>query len=700
MGSLLQIIKNSASSLGKDWPQSWEAAPPDSTLTALNSKAKTLGTGLLQSTETVHQNLILACQKAGRPILTQGKPPLRPNLSPLDVAIQSDRIKKRSPIPALPMRSLEPHGYLIKDGRRSYTLELHTPQGKFSPQQIQDLAAIVAGIQIFFRAEPVRVFSWRENNNNGYYHGSNHKVTLNQHPFSEPIDAFRENQLTISHETMHALYRDHQLEHCEIWSHIYALSLYAGQCNLFRDSHYLENSYLGHPWDNRGELFASAASAYYFSADQLLLFLQHPDIPESMRRFGKLVWCYLRDKVFLGQVFTSDGVDLFADVSLQDFLPDLEEQARSSLQIAMEDTRPPIAQAAQDYFTKEYFIKAYSRGKFDRTQLQELLYTQGPIVRRATLTALGKRAQILRHFPEKFPLPSHQTTRELALLQELFRNNLKSDHIDLQTLTLAELENPIFEFSETINFLTNLGQNRNYNTELQTIHTLEKLLLARWPVDSPQKQAETEQILFLLLKMLESPFASVVRSAGNLLTAGPHFWNPELVIHRLITFAQQHENIEARKILLTLLRNTHRDDYWSQQIPEIRKTLWDSLEDPNPDIQSHALVLLVQAQENHQGPNLHRLLSVIDTILKNGDFLLQRIAIFILCNPPWSQAQEETQDLIHKALHHLNPQIREYTRWSLTLRESRGQVLSFENIKNSILLLPPALQKLSPLDPF
>ncbi|HEX5034507.1 MAG TPA: hypothetical protein VFW62_08515, partial [bacterium] len=72
--------------------------------------------------------------------------------------------------------------------------------------------------------------------------------------------------------------------------------------------------------DNESEAFASAGTAYYGAADAMAEFILHPETPEGMRLVGTAAWCYLRDRVFGGKVFTERGEDPFAGESLDSLL--------------------------------------------------------------------------------------------------------------------------------------------------------------------------------------------------------------------------------------------------------------------------------------------------------------------------------------------------------------------------------------------
>jgi hypothetical protein len=112
----------------------------------------------------------------------------------------------------------------------------------------------------------------------------------------------------LTHEIGHALYQ--RLEHHGMWSLISTLSLGWGRYHIIDESNYfaVEES-AGHPFSNPAEAFASAVNVYFNCADKFASYLQHKSTPPHVRRFGELVWCFMREYVFRGRVFTRDGSD-------------------------------------------------------------------------------------------------------------------------------------------------------------------------------------------------------------------------------------------------------------------------------------------------------------------------------------------------------------------------------------------------------
>jgi len=87
---------------------------------------------------------------------------------------------------------------------------------------------------------------------------------------------------------------------------------------IARDAEYTDESIsYGHPNDAPTELFASAFVAYTLYPDKMLNFIKHLNVNKRQQRdmqmLGRLLWCYMRDDVFLGRTFTKE--DPYKDVT-------------------------------------------------------------------------------------------------------------------------------------------------------------------------------------------------------------------------------------------------------------------------------------------------------------------------------------------------------------------------------------------------
>jgi hypothetical protein len=118
----------------------------------------------------------------------------------------------------------------------------------------------------------------------------------------------------IVHEMGHAIYTAKYtkqyydgLGNNREWIRIFSLALGGNTHEIVDDSNYeIDQDAFGHPYDNGSEFFASSVSAYVLFADDFLMSILDPSTPAMMRKVGIAVFCFLRDKVFNGKVFTVD----------------------------------------------------------------------------------------------------------------------------------------------------------------------------------------------------------------------------------------------------------------------------------------------------------------------------------------------------------------------------------------------------------
>lgn len=131
--------------------------------------------------------------------------------------------------------------------------------------------------------------------------------------------------LVVFHELGHWLYAAAEVGSNEKWQLVSAPFLALRNYEVFHDAHFTKAcSKIGHPHDNDDELFASAHQAFYLHADQLAQDIQNADNPQQWL-FAIGVWCFFREEIY-DRVFTSDGVDPFADIELKDVLKEIEKR--------------------------------------------------------------------------------------------------------------------------------------------------------------------------------------------------------------------------------------------------------------------------------------------------------------------------------------------------------------------------------------
>lgn len=139
---------------------------------------------------------------------------------------------------------------------------------------------------------------------------------------------------TTAHEMGHSIYAQfitRDPHGAMIWEKLYEVALGFQNYELVRDQQYMPYSVLsrmrlhcshfkglGHPWDSEGELFASALMVYRLHPDRFLYKLWDPATSGENKAFGKMLFVFLRDRIFHGKVFSR--VDPFAGETLCELL--------------------------------------------------------------------------------------------------------------------------------------------------------------------------------------------------------------------------------------------------------------------------------------------------------------------------------------------------------------------------------------------
>ena len=98
----------------------------------------------------------------------------------------------------------------------------------------------------------------------------------------------------------------------------------------------------GHPGSDEKEMYASGATIYSSSADKFVEYIKDPFSipgkptdgvsPEATQLVGILIWCFMRDYVFEGTVYTSDGEDPFAHHSFDDIYEKITKKCGDSFE--------------------------------------------------------------------------------------------------------------------------------------------------------------------------------------------------------------------------------------------------------------------------------------------------------------------------------------------------------------------------------
>ena len=112
-----------------------------------------------------------------------------------------------------------------------------------------------------------------------------------------------------AHEMGHAIFNVLRIEEDKLWQKIYWLSLGFKNYEIVDDSNYDKvPDVFGHPYDNASELFASSFKTYILYSDKLIENILDPDTKNEAQKMGKLIFYYLRDRIFSGKVFSEKGL--------------------------------------------------------------------------------------------------------------------------------------------------------------------------------------------------------------------------------------------------------------------------------------------------------------------------------------------------------------------------------------------------------
>lgn len=229
----------------------------------------------------------------------------------------------------------------------SYRITLWIPPGLFSVQEKKDILKLIAKLNPFV-SRPIKMFVWNRETG-AAYNRKYHSLHLGRNSFDQAMSFVEHTKAAMVHEMGHGVFQAGGFEQDSEWEFIFQLSLGYRNYVAIDDSTYLPvPDKVGHPFDNSNEAFASSVHAYFLQADQFRDCLLNPKAPKSWRYFGQLVWLYMRDRVFDGQVFTSDGVDPFRNSTVTSVLPKMKKYNLPSLIAAFNDTDPRVIKSAVD----------------------------------------------------------------------------------------------------------------------------------------------------------------------------------------------------------------------------------------------------------------------------------------------------------------------------------------------------------------
>lgn len=200
-----------------------------------------------------------------------------------------------------------------------YTATVHFPEGCYSSREIDEIRTTILQLNTFAKV-PVTTFRWGNvsfltRKRESEYDWHDHIVSLSHASTrGSYLPHIQETKSDLAHEMGHVIYRKGFWKDRD-WEKVYWRSLVHRNYEILHDANYLRdaaNDSVGHPWDDPDEAFASAVRAYFLNADQFASYILNEKTPPAMKMFGRLVWTFLRDRVFRGLVFTSDDRDPFS----------------------------------------------------------------------------------------------------------------------------------------------------------------------------------------------------------------------------------------------------------------------------------------------------------------------------------------------------------------------------------------------------
>lgn len=233
-----------------------------------------------------------------------GPTPMAPKLgTKIPLPLRSPAKKDLAVVPARMPAAARYHSteyHTLTGPAGDYTITLKVRKGLYTPDKINKFLEIIEKLNSYV-TPPMQSFVWDLTENTGEYHYRSHSVHLNP----EALYSMFRAKSTLVHEMGHGIYAK-KLHGDEYWESLYKLSLKGRNFEIIDDASYGAG---GHPRDNHMEAFAAAVHAYFLHADVFSAWILDSSTPESQRVFGRLVWCFMRDRVFDGDVFTSDGSD-------------------------------------------------------------------------------------------------------------------------------------------------------------------------------------------------------------------------------------------------------------------------------------------------------------------------------------------------------------------------------------------------------
>lgn len=257
----------------------------------------------------------------------------------------------RPPAPAFTPEQLEALTVAIAEVVREYPIEgpngpyhvtfIGLPKGHLTDLELGDLLYVIGFLNSL---SPVLMtsFNWLKGSKETFHDGASFfslrsapeevkkllgsagenysSISLPTESCSDAVTLHTWRLSSLVHEMGHGLF-EFGFKDRKDWEGVYEMSLGHHNYEIIAEHNYLEGCFMaGHPHEAPTESFASAVTAYFIFADHFVANINDPRIAEPIRDFGKLVWTFMRDKVFQGRVFTKDKTDPFKDVTFDQLM--------------------------------------------------------------------------------------------------------------------------------------------------------------------------------------------------------------------------------------------------------------------------------------------------------------------------------------------------------------------------------------------
>ncbi len=480
-----------------------------------------------------------------------------------------------------------------REGWLFYSIHFYLPENILTEAQQNSLFSLAAGLNkyadfpmqyVYWDADAINIGSEQHPFYGAHYNPLERDIHLEPLAASAEVDYFFSIQSIYVHEFMHYLFRGREIFKDADWTEIiYPLCLGNRNYEILQDANYVEgtpNHRSGHPWDNANEAFASGGRAFYFSADQFATFILHPETPPEMAKFGKLVWCYMRDRVF-GGVFTQDGRDPFARESLDDLLAQAKDRRLYSLLQGIQD---PVSHEMASYHLLEGGLVSFR-------EIPRLFHGGSSEEKKDVLRGLILAVQFgqeqhlaIRNsmFPNQTSISSGYTipTSLECIIKTAIAMALQDADPGVRWWGLRGLESLHQDPVKTFHAILPLVKGENQELAHQARDFLEELFLQKWSsISSSASLNEISGVFDALVDLAHHGTVDNSTWAFFLLKNNSRLWDLDSLTETMMEFAETHPELEVRRHAFSYLRSKFLEGSPEQiseeeEIKEIKSLSW------------------------------------------------------------------------------------------------------------------------------